>query len=51
MQTQLNMHVVVCKYGEGHSVTAAKCLQNSAGDEWLPLPVLGKGTTLACGEP
>lgn len=26
----------------GHSVTAAKHLQSSAGDKWLPLPVLGR---------
>lgn len=50
-KTQLNVHVVLRKRGEGHSVTAAKYLQSSAGDEWLPLPILGKGTTLACGEP
>lgn len=39
--------VYVCN---NHRAAAAMHLQSSAGDETQPHPILGKGTTLLCGE-
>lgn len=47
----MQLNVVLRECGEGRSVTAAKYIQSSAGVKWPPLSILGKSTTLACGEP